>query len=88
MGGVLHSLILWGPPGTGKTTLARLIAARSAAQFIALSAVQAGITDIREAVRSARERGTGSAPCCSWTKCIASTRRSRTRSCRTWRTAR
>jgi putative ATPase len=54
-GGVLHSLILWGPPGTGKTTLARLIAERSAAQFIALSAVQAGISDIREAVRSARE---------------------------------
>jgi putative ATPase len=54
-GGVLHSLILWGPPGTGKTTLARLIAERSGAQFIALSAVQAGIQDIRESVRSARE---------------------------------
>src|SRR5580698_6768253 len=43
-----HSLILWGPPGTGKTTLARLIAERSSARFIALSAVQAGIKDIRE----------------------------------------
>ena len=53
--GVLHSLILWGPPGTGKTTLARLIAERSAARFIALSAVQAGIQDIREAVQGARE---------------------------------
>ncbi len=53
--GQLHSLILWGPPGTGKTTLARLIAQRSQARFIALSAVQAGIKDIREAVEQARQ---------------------------------
>ncbi|HVC30504.1 MAG TPA: AAA family ATPase, partial [Steroidobacteraceae bacterium] len=39
--GQLHSLILWGPPGTGKTTLARLIARRAEAQFIQLSAVMA-----------------------------------------------
>ena len=44
--GQLHSMILWGPPGTGKTTLARLIARRSGAQFIALSAVMAGVKDI------------------------------------------
>jgi len=50
-----HSLILWGPPGTGKTTLARLIANRSNARFIALSAVQAGIKDIREAVSEAQQ---------------------------------
>ena len=50
----LHSMILWGPPGTGKTTLARMIAAGSGAEFIALSAVQAGIKDIREAVAAAR----------------------------------
>jgi putative ATPase len=47
-------MILWGPPGTGKTTLARIIAANSDAEFIALSAVQAGIKDIREAVASAQ----------------------------------
>jgi putative ATPase len=51
----LHSLILWGPPGTGKTTLARLMAAASGAEFIPLSAVQAGIKDIREAVGRARQ---------------------------------
>jgi putative ATPase len=58
-----HSCILWGPPGTGKTTLARLIAARSDAQFIALSAVMAGVKDVRAAVERAREaraeRGVG-----------------------------
>jgi putative ATPase len=51
----LHSLILWGPPGTGKTTLARLLAAACDAEFIPLSAVQAGIKDIREAVVRARQ---------------------------------
>ncbi|MBV9696485.1 MAG: replication-associated recombination protein A [Gammaproteobacteria bacterium] len=53
--GRLHSLILWGPPGTGKTTLARLIAQASQAQFIALSAVMAGVKDIRAAVEAARK---------------------------------
>ena len=52
--GHLHSLILWGPPGTGKTTLARLIAQKANAEFIALSAVMAGVKDIRAAVETAR----------------------------------
>jgi putative ATPase len=54
-----HSMILWGPPGTGKTTLARLVASGANAQFIALSAVMAGIKDIRAVVEQAQGlRGT------------------------------
>lgn len=53
--GKLHSMILWGPPGCGKTTLAQLIAKTSQAQFIQLSAVMAGVKDLREAVLAAQE---------------------------------
>lgn len=49
-----HSMVLWGPPGTGKTTLARLIASRADADFIALSAVMAGVKDVRGAVERAQ----------------------------------
>lgn len=51
--GKLPSMILWGPPGVGKTTLARLIASTADAEFIPLSAVLSGIKDIREAVERA-----------------------------------
>ena len=52
--GQLHSLVLWGPPGTGKTTLARLIADYSGARFLGLSAVLAGVKEVRAAVEQAR----------------------------------
>jgi len=50
-----HSMILWGPPGVGKTTLARLMADAFDAQFLALSAVFSGVKDIRDAVQRAQE---------------------------------
>ncbi len=53
--GNLHSMVLWGPPGTGKTTLARLLAEHTHAEFIALSAVLAGVKDIRAAVTVAQQ---------------------------------
>lgn len=52
----LISLILWGPPGTGKTTLARLLAHASSAYFEPLSAVSAGVNDLRRVVKEANER--------------------------------
>lgn len=53
-GGTLPSLVLWGAPGTGKTTLARLLAENSGMRFIALSAVFSGVKDLREAIQEAK----------------------------------
>ncbi|MBV8302781.1 MAG: replication-associated recombination protein A [Acidimicrobiia bacterium] len=52
----LSSVILWGPPGTGKTSLARLIANATSKEFVTMSAVTAGVKDVREATATARQR--------------------------------
>ena len=52
----LPSMILWGPPGSGKTTLARIIASTTGAQFMAFSAVLSGVKEIREVIEGGRRR--------------------------------
>ncbi|MDB5986466.1 MAG: replication-associated recombination protein [Nevskia sp.] len=60
--GRIPSMVLWGPPGVGKTTLARLIAQYTDAQFLTLSAVMAGVKDIREATAKAQAEASGLTP--------------------------
>ena len=87
--GKAHSMILWGPPGVGKTTLARLMARAFEAEFVAISAVFSGVKDIREAMQAAQNEldRSGRPTILFTTKSTVSTRRSRTPSCRTWRRA-
>ena len=73
----MSSVVLWGPPGTGKTTIARLVAGATSKAFETLSAVNAGVKDVREVVeRRARpaRRARAAARSCSSTRCTASTR--------------
>ena len=78
-----HSMIFWGPPGVGKTTLARLTASAFKCEFIALSAVFSGVKDIRASMEQAEQNlAMGKHTICSSTKFTASTSRSRMRCCR------
>ena len=60
--GYLASMILWGPPGSGKTTLARLLSAETGAHFSTLSAVLGGVADVRRLIAEARERSESGGP--------------------------
>ncbi len=81
-GGSLGSLILWGPPGTGKTTVARLLADQTRLHFEQLSAIFSGVADLKKAFEAAKARRmAGRGRCSSSMRSTASTARSRTASC-------
>src|SRR3954447_22198766 len=52
----LSSIVLWGPPGTGKTTIASVVASRTNREFVSMSAVTAGVKDVRETIQASRDR--------------------------------
>ena len=81
--GHVHSMILWGPPGTGKTTLAEIIAHRINAEVERISAVTSGVKEIRESIERAKQNRLAASPNRSylWMKCIALTKASKMRFC-------
>ncbi len=86
--GHLHSMILWGPPGTGKTTLAEVIARYANADVERISAVTSGVKEIREAIERARQnRNAGRRTILLLTKFTDSTKASRMHFCHILKTA-